>query len=98
MKNVTLVGWSELLFHAEKLGFFWNYAHELLRVFQAYDRTLEVHCSEIDEYEPMSDPYVGDCFKRESKGHGDLNQMGRDIVHDFMQTNNLKVMTVEQDK
>lgn len=93
MKQVTLVEWAELLRHAEKLGFYWNYAHELLRAFQGYDRLMEVYCTEIDEFEPMDDPYIG-RFEKENIDHGDLNQMGRDIVYDFMQMHKLTVMSV----
>ena len=82
MKRVLLVGWSELLRHAEGLGFDWNYAHEILRVFQNYDNLAEVNCEGIDEFEPLGDPYIGLDFKKQP---GDLNQMGRDIVFDFMQ-------------
>ncbi len=98
-KQVTLVGWSELLFHAEELGFWWNYAHEILRVFQNYDRgPLEIYYNEICDYTPLSDPYIGERFKEDAKDHGDLNEMGRDIVRHFMEKHDLKVMHVAQDK
>ena len=102
MKQVTLVEWTDLLFHAEKLGFFWNFAHEILRVFQGYDRIMEIHYEEIDEYVPLSDPYINSSYKTKdlslNPNDADLNEMGRDIVRDFMQTHNLKVMTVYNDK
>lgn len=94
IKQVTLIDWTDLLFHAEKLGFSWNYVHEILRVFQGYDRIMDVECSEIDAFEPMSDEYIGDYFKEQVKDHGDVDQMGRDIVYDFMQKHELTAMTV----
>lgn len=99
-KQVTLVGWSELLFHAEKLGFFWNYAHEILRVFQGYDRVMEVYFDEIDEFVPLDDPYIHSKYKdpEYQAKSADMNEMGRDIVRDFMCKHKLKVMHVEQDK
>lgn len=96
MRKVMLIEWTELLFHAKKLGFNWNYAHQLLRAFQNYERTMDINCEKIEEIEPMSDGYLGD-FEKKHKSDGDLNQMGRDIVYDFMQTHNLKEMTVCQD-
>jgi hypothetical protein len=97
MKTVVLVEWTELLRHAEKLGFQWNYAHELLRVFQGYDNILELECTEIEYMDPMTDDYIGQYFKDQAKDHGDLDQMGRDIVYDFMQEHKLTVMTVASD-
>jgi len=94
MRTVTLVDWTDLLFHAEELGFSWNYSHEILRVFQGYDRTIDIYCNEIDEYVPMEDEYIGAYFKNETVNDGDVNQMGRDIVYDFMQKHNLKEMTI----
>jgi hypothetical protein len=95
MKQVILVEWTELLRHSEKLGFKRNYAHELLRVFQGYDRTMEIECIEIENIDPMTDTYIGGYFKDQAKDHGDLDQMGRDIVYDFMQKHKLSVMTID---
>jgi hypothetical protein len=95
MRKVNLVEWTDILFHAERLGFPWNYAHEILRVFQGYDRTMEVDCKYIDEeFEPLTDEYIGNHFKEEFKDDGDLNQMGRDIVYDFMQKHEINEMVV----
>lgn len=95
MRQVMLVEWTELLWHAKELGFAWNYAHELLRAFQYCNGTMDIECEEIEEVVPMYD-FLGD-FEKKHKSDGDLNQMGRDIVYDFMQTHNLKEMTVSQD-
>lgn len=98
LKIQNTVEWTELLFHAVDLGFEWNYAHEILRIFQDYDRVMEIDCCDIKYLTPLEDEYIGSMFLEMSKKDGDLNQMGRDIVYDFMQKHNVKKMMVYQDK
>ncbi len=94
MDRVNLVEWTDLLFHAEKLGFSWNYAHELLRAFQGNNETKTICCEEIDEIIPMEAEYIY-SFEEEHSKDGDLNQMGRDIVYDFMQMHKVKEMVID---
>ena len=93
MRQVMLIDWTDLLHHAQELGFNWNYAHEILRAFQRDNGVLDIYCDEIDEIIPMNEMYI-EGFEERNKKDGDLNQMGRDIVYDFMEANDLKEMTV----
>ncbi|MFW9871722.1 MAG: hypothetical protein ACFFG0_01380 [Candidatus Thorarchaeota archaeon] len=96
MKKQNVIDWTDLLFHAVELGFEWNYAHEILRIFQRYDGAITIYCDEIEEMIPLQDEYIGSHFKEDTKNDGDLNQMGRDIVYDFMQKHNVTEMLVIQ--
>jgi hypothetical protein len=94
MKQQNVIDWTDLLFHAEKLGFNWNYAHEILRVFQRYDGALTIYCDEIEDMTPLEDECIGSYFLENHKDDGDKNQMGRDIVYDFMQKHNVTEILV----
>jgi hypothetical protein len=98
MRLTTVVGWSELLEHAGSLGFHWNYAHEILRAFQRYDGIRNIYCDRLEKVYPLKDHYISSHFLEQYSKDGDLNQMGRDIVADFMQKYNLKEMVVYIDK
>jgi hypothetical protein len=91
--KMDVVEWSELIEHAEKQGFNWNYAHDIVRIFQHYDRASIVGCGDIEELNPLDDPFIKESLKDDIDKY-DLNQMGRDIVYHFMQTHNLKSMLV----
>jgi len=93
LRTENVIEWPDLISHAEKLGFAWNYAHDILRVFSGYDHALKIDCEEIEELEPLTDPYIGDWIKEESTKF-DMNQMGRDIVYDFMQLHKINEMVI----
>lgn len=95
MKDIMLkhvIDWTDLLEHAEECGFFWNYAHDILRVFQQYDGIRKIPCTRVEKLVPMNDPYMPERIK-DDHGKYDLNQMGRDIVYSYMQKHNINEIT-----
>jgi len=94
LRTENVIEWVDLISHAEKLGFAWNYAHDILRVFSGYNHALKIDCEGIEELEPLTDPYICDWIRKEPF---DMNQMGRDIVYDFMQLHNINEMLVVPD-
>ena len=88
-----VIEWTDLIEHAEAQGIPWNYAHDILRIFQGYDHAFPLGCGDIEDMNPLDDPYLASSIKADI-GKYDLNQMGRDIVYHFMQTHKLKKMLV----
>jgi hypothetical protein len=92
-KKYDVIDWADLIEHAQKQGFHWNYAHELVRIFQRDGKPFLLGCGDIMDLNPLDDPYIMDSMKPDFEKY-DMNQMGRDIVYHFMQTYNLKEMLI----
>lgn len=78
MKKVTLVEFSDLLHHAETIGYFWNQAHEILVK---------------DEVPPMYETKTSDIDKTSAEDFG-WSEDSKKIVESFMEKNNLEEFTL----
>lgn len=79
-RTVTMVGWTEFLFHAEELGYNWNTAHDIL-VSDGIPPMYEIHTKDYykTDFISNSEEYSEDTIK---------------IILSFMEENNLEKMTV----
>lgn len=78
-KNVTLVNFSDLLTYAEKIGYNWNQAHDILEKDNVRPMdgcsTREIYLSLVTEDEGYSEDSI-------------------EIIRGFMQGNDLEKMTI----
>jgi hypothetical protein len=69
MKTITTIGFDELLSHAEKMGYYWNQAHDLL-----VDADIFVGQIYTDHYK--------DCFSGENE-HVDAKKILKSFMDEY---------------